>query len=45
MIKGAQLLLDTIETRMRDVAVDINGDILLLTDGDNGKVIRISPAP
>lgn len=43
MLKGAQLLLDTIETRMRDVAVDTNGDILLLTDGDNGKVIRISP--
>ena len=43
MVKGAQLLLDTIKTRLRDVAIDTNGDILLLTDGDIGKVIRISP--
>ena len=43
MVKGAQLLLDTIKTRLRDVAIDTNGDILLLTDGDKGKVIRISP--
>lgn len=43
MVKGARLLLDKIETRLRDVAIDINGDILLLTDGEKGKVIRISP--
>ncbi|WP_334063521.1 PQQ-dependent sugar dehydrogenase [Alteromonas genovensis] len=43
MVKGARLLLDKIETRLRDVAIDTNGDILLLTDGEKGKVIRISP--
>jgi glucose/arabinose dehydrogenase len=43
MLKGAQLLLNKIITRLRDVAIDTNGDILLLTDGEEGKVIRISP--
>ena len=43
IVKGAKLLLDKIDTRLRDVAIDKNGDILLLTDGEKGKVIRISP--
>ncbi|WP_334027855.1 PQQ-dependent sugar dehydrogenase [Alteromonas sp. P256] len=43
VVKGARLLLDKIDTRLRDVAIDKNGDILLLTDGEKGKVIRISP--
>lgn len=38
-----QLLLDKVKTRLRDVAIDLNGDILLLTDGEQAKLIRISP--
>ena len=29
--------------RLRDIALDHQGNLLLLTDGENGRVIKVSP--
>lgn len=34
---------DELGERLRDIAVDHNGNILLLTDGENARVIKLSP--
>jgi glucose/arabinose dehydrogenase len=31
--------------RLRDIAIDTSGNILLLTDGENGQVIQLSALP
>lgn len=34
---------DELGERLRDIAIDYNGNILLLTDGENARVIKLSP--
>lgn len=34
---------DELGERLRDIAIDHNGNILLLTDGENARVIKLSP--
>ncbi len=34
---------DKLEMRLRDIAVDHQGNLLLLTDGENAKVVKVSP--
>ena len=34
---------DEMGERLRDIAIDHNGNILLLTDGENARVIKLSP--
>ncbi|WP_421713383.1 PQQ-dependent sugar dehydrogenase [Alteromonas abrolhosensis] len=34
---------DELGERIRDIAIDHNGNILLLTDGENARVIKLSP--
>ena len=34
---------DELEMRLRDIAVDHQGNLILLTDGENAKVVKVSP--
>lgn len=34
---------EELEVRLRDIAVDHQGNLLLLTDGENAKVVKVSP--
>tara|TARA_Y100000296_G_scaffold19951_1_gene23741 strand:+ start:876 stop:2111 length:1236 start_codon:yes stop_codon:yes gene_type:complete len=34
---------DELEMRLRDIAVDHQGNLLLLTDGENAKLVKVSP--
>ncbi|WP_334019097.1 PQQ-dependent sugar dehydrogenase [Alteromonas sp. S015] len=36
-------IFDKLEMRLRDIAVDHQGNLLLLTDGENAKVVKVSP--
>lgn len=36
-------IFDALEVRLRDIAVDGEGNLLLLTDGESAKVIKVSP--
>ena len=36
-------IFDELEMRLRDIAVDHQGNLLLLTDGENAKVVKVSP--
>ena len=38
-------IINQLNTRLRDVKVDANGDILVLTDGADSRLIRVSPKP
>lgn len=41
---GEQSLFKELNTRIRDVRVGIDGHLYLLTDGDKGKLLRVTPA-
>lgn len=36
-------IFDALEVRLRDIAVDGEGNLLLLTDGENAKLVKVSP--
>ena len=36
-------IFDALEIRLRDIEVDDEGNLLLLTDGENAKVVKVSP--
>jgi aldose sugar dehydrogenase len=42
-VTGEERLLTDLGYRIRDVAESPNGDIVVITDEDNGRIIRISP--
>jgi len=39
----SNMVFNKLEERLRDVAADHNGNILLLTDGENARVVKLSP--
>ena len=43
-VTGEERLLTDLGMRIRDVAETADGDILVITDEDNGKILKISPA-
>lgn len=44
-ILGQELLLAELGERMRDVKVAADGSIYVLTDGETGRLLRLTPAP
>jgi glucose/arabinose dehydrogenase len=43
-VLGEESLFRELDARIRDVRVGLDGDLYLLTDGENGKLVRVSPA-
>ena len=44
-VTSEHVLFEELEERIRDLRIGPDGAIYLLTDTDEGRVIRISPAP
>jgi hypothetical protein len=44
-IVGQQLLLAELNERIRDVKVGLEGAIYVLTDGENARLLRLTPTP
>ena len=43
-VVGEESLFGELEARIRDVRVGLDGQLYLLTDGEDGKLIRVTPA-
>jgi glucose/arabinose dehydrogenase len=43
-VVGEESLFKELDARIRDVRVGLDGQLYLLTDGEGGKLIRVSPA-
>jgi glucose/arabinose dehydrogenase len=44
-IVAEERLLTDLGYRIRDVAEGLNGELVVITDHDNGRILKIAPAP